>query len=412
MRVLVLSSVFPNPRRPTLGVFVRERTRRIARRCELRVVAPVPWFPFNELVRGTAWSGIPRDEEQGGLRVHHPRFFCVPRYLKWLDAGLYAASLLPFLIRLRRRFPFGLIDAHFAYPDGAAAVLLGRIFRVPVGVTLRGSIVRLATYALHRPQLRWTLGHADRVLAVSQSLASVAAGFGIDGGNIRVVPNGVDADLFHPADRARARAACGLPAHRTVLLAVGGVYDGKGHHLMVDALAALVRRRPDLLYVVVGGEQPGDPYRRNLERQIDASGLRQHVHFAGPRPHHELPRWYAAADLFCLATRSEGWANALLEAIATGLPVVTTNVGGNREIVRDGQDGLLVPFGDAAALVSSIDLALDRDWDRDAMVAYAARHTWDRAAAAVLEEFRHLVHGSTPRATAAAMVGRLPRGGQ
>jgi glycosyltransferase involved in cell wall biosynthesis len=120
------------------------------------------------------------------------------------------------------------------------------------------------------------------------------------------------------------------------------------------------------------------------------------VRFAGPRPHHELPRWYAAADVFCLATRSEGWSNVLLEALATGLPVVTTTVGGNAEIVREGQDGLLVPFGDIRALGAAIDLALSRDWDRDAMVAHAAGHSWDGAAAAVVEEFGCLVRDTTP----------------
>lgn len=391
MRVLVLSSVFPNSRRPTLGVFVRERTRRLAQRCDVRIVAPIPWFPLNDLVRGGHWSGIPRHEDQGGLRVCHPRVFSIPRYLKPLDAMLYASSLVPSLRRLRREFPFQMIDAHFVYPDGVAAVLLGKVFRVPVVITLRGSIVRLANYALHRPQLRWALDRADRVLAVSESLKTVAVSLGIPDRKIRVVPNGVDTDRFRPGDRLAARAACGLPANRTILLGVGGISESKGHHLVVDALAELVRRDPRLLYVMVGGEPPGDGYRRALERAIDARGLREHVRFAGIRPHDELPRWYAAADLFCLATRSEGWANVLLEAIATGLPVVTTHVGGNAEIVREDRDGLLVPFGDHRALVTAIERALGLAWDRSDMVAYASRHGWDRAAATVFEELTHLV---------------------
>ena len=107
MRVLVLSSVFPNPQQPVFGVFIRQRIRRVARRCDVEVVvAPVPWFPLNRLIRGARWSGIPAREAEAGLPpVHHPRVFCIPRYLKYLDGLLYAASLVPFLVRLRRRFP-------------------------------------------------------------------------------------------------------------------------------------------------------------------------------------------------------------------------------------------------------------------------------------------------------------------
>ena len=123
MRVLVLSSVFPNPAQPALGVFVRERMLRVARRCDLEVVAPVPWFPLVNGVARPHVRAIPAVERQGPLTVWHPRFLSVPRYLKALDGAGYAASLLPFLARLRRRFAFDLIDAHFAYPDGVAAAL-------------------------------------------------------------------------------------------------------------------------------------------------------------------------------------------------------------------------------------------------------------------------------------------------
>jgi len=390
VRVLVLSSVFPNPRQPVLGLFVRERVRRMARHCDLEVVAPVPWFPLNGWIRPHV-AGVPRRESQAGLTVHHPWAFSVPRYLKALDGVFYAASLAPFLARLRRRFAFDVIDAHFAYPEGMAAVVLGRLFRVPVMITLRGTIVRLATYATHRPQLRWTLARADALVAVSRALRDVAVALGQAPDRVRVIPNGVDTTRFRPMKRAAARAATGLPAARTVLLAVGALYEGKGHHLVVDALARLVPRRPDLLYVVVGPERPGERYRAALEARVRRLGLADHVYLAGPRPAEQLPAWYGAADLFCLATRSEGWANCLLEALACGLPVVTTRVGGNPEIVREGVDGLLVPWGDVPALAAAIEEALGRPWDRAALVAHAATHSWDEAAAASLAALRALV---------------------
>ncbi len=396
MRVLVLSSVFPNPKQPTFGVFIRERVRRVARHCELVVVAPVPWFPVNRLIRGSLWSGIPVFEQQEGLPVYHPRFFCVPRYFKWLDGLFYACSLFPFLARLRRTFPFDVIDAHFAYPDGVAAALLGKVLRRPVVITLRGSIARLATYPLHRPQLKCALSSAARVFAVSGSLKRIAVGLGIPAQSIRVIPNGVDISRFFPRDRNEARRTLGLPLDRTILASVGGINEGKGHHRIVGLLPGLLRHYPDLLYVIVGGERPGDSSRGLIERVIRCHGLDERVRIIGERPHEEIPLWIAAADLFCLATRSEGWANVLLEALACGRPVVTTRVGGNPEVITSQAFGILVPPNDDQALEQAILKALERTWDVEGMVAYARAHSWDTVARHVLEDFGRLVPGRSP----------------
>jgi teichuronic acid biosynthesis glycosyltransferase TuaC len=276
-----------------------------------------------------------------------------------------------------------------------------------VVITLRGSIVRLSGYPLHRPQLRFALRRAARIIAVSRSLKDVAIGLGIPAAKIRVIPNGVDTARFRPLDRDRARSVCGLPAGRPILLAVGGVYAGKGHHLVVEALTALKERYPDILYVMVGGEPAGDAYAARLRRDITAAGLSAHVRFAGPRPPDELPWWYAAADVFCLATRSEGWANVLLESIACGLPVVTTRVGGNLEIVREGTDGYLVPYGDVPALAEAVRRAVERGWDRRAMLDHARRHDWEQAGADVLEEFARAAR--TSPALREAQVSPEPR---
>jgi len=413
MRVLVLSTVFPNAKQPAFGVFVRERMRRVARHCDVRVVAPIPWFPLNRLIRGARWSGIAPLEWQDGLPVHHPRVLSVPRYGKWLDGALYAASLWPVLARLRRELPFDLIDAHFAYPDGLAAVLLGRAFGCPVTITLRGSIVRLATYPAHRPQLRFALRRAARVFAVSDSLKRVAVGLGIPPGHIRVLPNGVDAERFAPRDRRECRAALGLPQEATILLSVGGLNEGKGHHRIVAALPELVRRHPGLLYVVVGGEHPGDSARARIERDVAEHGLEGRVRLVGERPHDEVPKWLAAADLFCLATRSEGWANVLLEALACGIPVVTTRVGGNAEIVTHEGLGLLVDPGSDEALRAGILAALARQWNPAVLTAHARAHSWDTTALEVVAELRAVVEGGPVPAhlAPAAGGGRVGRRG-
>jgi glycosyltransferase involved in cell wall biosynthesis len=174
-------------------------------------------------------------------------------------------------------------------------------------------------------------------------------------------------------------------------------------------MPALLRHRPDLLYVIVGGEQRGSSYRPVLMRLVRELGLEQRVLVAGERAHDEIPRWLAASDLFCLATRSEGWANVLLEALACGRPVVTTRVGGNAEIVTHPGLGILVPPGDDNAFREAVVEALARSWDPAALVAHARRHSWETAAEQVLEEFRRLTPGSEGSGTGVA-VSRAGRG--
>jgi teichuronic acid biosynthesis glycosyltransferase TuaC len=385
MRVLVLSSTFPNAQQPTRGVFVQHRIRRLAKRCEIVVVAPLPWFPMNRWLRGER-DAVPRVEDQAGLRVYHPRFFSLPRYGKCLDGVLYFLCLLPFIARLRRSFPFEVIDAHFAFPDGLAATLLGRAFGCPVVITLRGSIVRLSGYRLHRPQLRWALRRADRVTAVSQSLRDVAVGLGLPAGRVRVIPNGVDPLLFSPMSQAEARRQCGLPENATILLTVAGLYEGKGQHTIIEALPSLVARVSDARYVMVGSPRPGETYQRRLEGMVRKLGLEGKVLFAGPRPQSELRSWFSAADVSVLATQSEGWPNVLLESLACGTPVVATAVGGAPEIVRDGHDGFLVPRGDRAGFHDALLRALEQPWDRAAIVRRARQFDWTESVEQALDE--------------------------
>jgi glycosyltransferase involved in cell wall biosynthesis len=390
----VLSSTYPSRTNPTLGVFVHERVRHVAQHVETVVVAPVPWFPANALVRGRAVADTPTAEVRDGLSVYHPRFLCPPLVGKTLDAALYVLSVGPFLQWLRRRFPFDVLDAHFTFPDGVAAVWLGRLFRCPVLITVRGPHdVHHASFALRRRQIRSALQRCRSIIAVSESLKGFVGSLGLEPDRVRVVPNGVDTKRFFRSDRNEARRRLGLALDRTVLLAVGTLSERKGHHRIIEILPDLVAARPNVIYVAIGAETHPPGYRDQLETLADRLGVRDHVLVLGPRAPEAIQVWMAAADVFCLATRNEGWCNAITEALVCGLPVVTTDVGGNREIVQHGHDGLLVPFWDRARFRDAVLAALDAPWDRAAISARAARRGWDQVAQEVLEALCHsLVH--------------------
>lgn len=407
-KIVVFTTVFPHPGQPNAGLFVRERMFRVGQVLPLTVVAPVPWFPLQGLIR--RWRphfrpDAPPVENQDGFEVLHPRFFSVPGVFKSLDGFFLALSCFPAMLRIKRSFGFDLIDAHFAYPDGYAATLLGKWLGVPVTITLRGTEIRLSRSLLHRHLIRKALTRAVRVFAVADSLKRHAVSLGTDTGKVRVVGNGVDMDKFLHLPQSSARRCLGLPPEVPVLVSVGGLVERKGFHRVIDCLPELRRAFPDLRYLIVGGTSAEGDWEQRLRRQAEALGLGESVTFLGAQPPEALSTILSSADVFVLATRMEGWANVFLEAMACGLPVVTTRVGGNEEVVCRPELGTLVPFGDGPALGRAIADALGKNWDREEIIAYARANSWDDRVAAMVEEFR-LIAGKERRRETLSVDGK------
>lgn len=395
-RVVVLTTLFPHAGQPTTGLFIRERMFRVARLLPLTVVAPVPWFPFQALLR--RWKPhfrppAPTVDMQEGIEVQRPRFLSVPGAFKWLDGWFMAVSCLPTLLRLKRGFGCNVVDAHFAYPEGYAATLLGRWLHIPVSITMRGTEVPIARDPRRRRRMIKALQRATRIFAVSDSLKRHAVILGVAGDKILVVGNGVDTAKFHRLDRRAVRQRLGVPLDATVLVSVGALVERKGFHRVLECLPALRRRFPGLRYLVVGGAGPEGDWSARLRKSVSDLGLEDCVVFLGALAPEELNVPLSAADLFVLATRNEGWANVFLEAMACGLPVVTTDVGGNAEVVANANLGMLVPFGDPDRLAQAIADALVRDWDRDAIVAYAESNSWERCVRTLAGEFAAIAVG-------------------
>ncbi len=389
-RVVVLTTLFPHAGQPTTGLFIRERMFRVARLLPLTVVAPVPWFPFQSLLR--RWKPhfrppAPPMETHEGIEVRRPRFLSVPGAFKWLDGWFMAVACLPTLLRLKRGFGCNVVDPHFAYPEGYAATLLGQWLHIPVSITMRGTEVPLARDPRRRRRMIKALQRATRIFSVSESLKRHAMSLGVAGDKILVVGNGVDTAKFHRLDRRAARQKLGLTLDAPVLVSVGALVERKGFHRVVECLPALRQRFPGLRYLVVGGAGPEGDWSARLSRLVTDLGLEDCVVFLGTLAPEELKVPLSAADVFVLATRNEGWANVFLEAMACGLPVVTTDVGGNAEVVASENLGTLMPFGDPDRLAQTLADALVREWDRDAIVAYAESNSWERRVKTLAEEF-------------------------
>ena len=234
--------------------------------------------------------------------------------------------------------------------------------------------------------MRWAGGVASASVGVCQALVDVLQGWGLPPERLNVIRNGVDTQRFCPQPQADARAALGIN-WAPLLLSVGHLVHVKGHDIALQALAQLATRHPGVHLVFVGD----GPLRADLQAQAQSLGIGARVTFAGAIPNEALPAWYSAADALVLASRSEGWANVLLEAMACGTPVVATAVGGTREVVAKPAVGRVVPPQDAAALAEGMASLLRSPPDRQAVRAYAEGFGWDETTAAQLRLFRDVV---------------------
>jgi len=391
-KLLVFSSLFPSQKRPNAGVFIRERMFRVNQEIPIIVVSPVPWFPCQGLVRYWRPHFRPqpsRYEEQQGIQVYFPRFFSIPGLFKSYDGFFMALGSLPTLFKLRKQF--NIIDAHFAYPDGYAATWLGRWLNVPVTITLRGTEVPLSKLSGRKEKLLKALQYASRIFSVSDSLKQLVVSLGADNDKIRVIGNGIDVIKFYPLDKSDARAELNIANDAKVLISVGALVDRKGFHRVIELLPALVKQYPNLIYLIVGGDSPeGNIYSR-LQQQVKSLSLEDHVRFLGAYPSDQLKLPLSSADVFVLATANEGWANVFLEAMACGLPVITTDVGGNKEVVNSPELGTVVAFGEPEALLSALLQALEKDWQSSVIINYAQQNSWDTRVSVLTDEFRRLI---------------------
>jgi len=373
---------------------------RVAQHLPLVVVAPVPWFPLQRWLRCLRPGfrpDVPYYEAQQGIEVYHPRFLSIPGLLKFTDSFFEALGSLPTLLRLRRKFRFELIDSHFGYPDGVAAWLLAKWLGQPFTITLRGTQPFTATlrgaYILRPWICQWltkrALRTANRVFSVSESLRQMAIHtIGIDPEQIQVIANGVDYGKFHREDRIECRYLLGIPQDALVMISVGGLFERKGYHHVIALMPKLLDRFPNLHYVIAGGPGPEGNWEERLKILAKNIGLNDRVHFLGPVSPERLRFVYSSGDLFVLATQMEGWANVFLEACACGLPVVTTDVGGNREVVGKPELGIIVPYGDWGTLREAIMTALGRSsWDREAIIAHGRENSWETRIPALVQEF-------------------------
>jgi glycosyltransferase involved in cell wall biosynthesis len=386
LEILTFTTLYPSQIRPQHGIFVETRLRKLAESGAVgaRVVAPCPWFPFASPRFGhySLFARQSREEVRYGLHVDYPRYPQLPKIGMSAAPLALFASILPVLRRqLRGGRDFDLIDAHYFYPDGVAAVLLGRALGRPVVVTGRGSDLNvIAEYAIPRGWIRWSARHADGLVVVSRGLKQRLANLGIAEERVHVLRNGVDPALFRPADRDAARRALGLT--RPTLLAVGNLVRLKSHRMMVEALVGL----PAVDLVIVGE----GPERAAIEALARERRVADRVRLLGHVPQDRLPDIYSAADLLLLVSTHEGWPNVLLESMACGTPVIASDIDAIADIVAAPEAGRILKEPNPERLATAAREFLGALPARAATRAYAEGFDWQSTTEGQITLFREI----------------------
>ncbi len=387
---LVLSTLYPNPVNPRFGTFVARSLEAVARRGDWRVTVVNPiGLPPLALGRYRPLAELPTTAEEGGITVHRPRFTLIPRIGARRNAGAIARAVLPLARRLHAEAPVDVIDAQFFFPDGPAAATIAQALGRPLSIKARGSDITLwGAQDFARRQMVEAARAASGLLAVSRDLAERMAAMGMPEDRIALHYTGLDRDRFRPFDHPQLRRQLSeelgftLPDRAPVLACVGALIERKGQAIAIRALRHLP---PETRLVLVGkGEDEA-----HLRALAASEGAADRVLFAGSIDHDLMPLILSAADVMVLPTANEGLANAWVEALACGTPVVTCDVGGARELIAGDVAGRLVERN-AEAVAAGVSAVLAAPPPRAAVAALTEAFSWDANAAALAAHWERL----------------------
>lgn len=389
VHVVALATLFPDASRPNFGIFVERSLVALARQpgISLTVVAPigVPPWPMSRHPAYSATADVPMTEKWHNLPVHRPRFTLIPRIAR-RNATAVARAAHPVIARLKQRGEADVLSAQFFWPDGPAAAQIADDLGLPFSVKARGSDINLwGRHPKTADLVRDAAAQADGLLAVSQAMKDDMGLVGLATDKVEVHHTGLDADRFRPLDRGLARSHWGIAPGQRIVLSVGGLIARKGQDLVMQALTHL----PDDVIYLLAGDGPDRAAYARLAQQI---GVASRVRFLGPVANDELPVLYAAADVMALPSASEGLANAWVEALACGVPLVLGDIAPAHELLTGlPADAGRITMRTGEAIAMAISATLASLPDRDQLAARVrGRFDWESHGAQLARHLRRL----------------------
>jgi glycosyltransferase involved in cell wall biosynthesis len=425
IRLLVVSHNYPRRSATGAGLFIHRLNRELsALDFEIDVLQRAEWappWPLSEMSREWRESRLYRGDlfdELDGIPIHHPETVH-PRPSRFFSPDIWARQVRSLVRFVRRRPRLARADAvmgHFMVPDGYHAARLAKSLGVPSCAMAWGDDVHAwpASNTGWRDKLRTVLRDCDRLVACSHRLAADGAAWGHHPTAWETVYAGTDLESFHPAspeERREARrlvAFAAVPPEAPVLLMIGQPVEAKGYLELLRAWETLCADIPEWHLVMIGANWGNV----DVAEQIAARALTGRAHWLGPQAAALIPLLLRGSDALVLPSHNEGLSLSVMEAMATALPVVTTDVGGHREILRHGENGWLIPARNAHALEEALREMLTRP-DLRANRGIAARRSIESVgspeenAARLAVILREMVAAGGARQVTAAASGAL-----
>jgi len=264
---------------------------------------------------------------------------------------------------------FDVIDGHYFYPDGVAIAAVAKKINVPFTCTARGTDINLIPQLPKaRKMIQGVFKQAAHMMTVCQALKDEMLQIGADETKVTTLRNGVDLELFKPSSESEQQAMkTQFGINGKLVISVGWLIERKGHYMVIDAIKSL----SDVTLAIAGN----GPDLEKLKKQVASLGLDNKVLFLGAISQPELNKWFNAADVTVLASSREGWANVLLESMASGTPVVATKVWGTPEVVTSENAGVLVERS-SEEIAKGISSIIEKPPKRSDTRRYAENFDW------------------------------------
>ena len=377
--LLIITDRYPHNKDPVTSSFVYSQIDALKKYFDtIHVISLNPFIPklfsrFSFMHPRWRKDAFANDYSYDNIEVRFARYFMLPFDFVKERKGKFAYNVAKRIIE-REKMDFDLIHAHFTWPSGYVGAKLKEICDKPLIITGHGHDVYDLPFkdAKWNKKIRNTLNAADRIITVSKSNYDKLMQLDISDEKVSVIPNGYDSDLFKNIPINKAKERLNLPKDKKIILSVGNLEPIKGHKYLIEAIESVIRRRKDVLCLIVGNGE----LKNELEKQIKLLELNEYVKLVGTKPHDKIPFWMNACDVFVLPSLRESFGIVQIEAMACGKPVVATYNGGSEEIVTSEDCGFLVEPANPKELAEKILIALDKEWDNEKIRKHAEMFRW------------------------------------
>lgn len=369
MNLLYISNLFPDKKSFNWGIYNARFVRHISKLCNVRVISPRPGFLFNK-------KFFPCREDETVKPVYRVVPY-VPVYGSRFNHILMRLFLKSAIKKIFNEFKFDIVIASWIFPDACAVSRIAERLNIPMVATALGTdIHQYINNPVRKKIILTELNNVAAIVTVSQSLAKLLIESGFEKKMVHPIYYGVEQDIFKPGDRAEARARLDLPQNATLVLFVGNFLPIKDPLLALDSFSKYVDNyKPQNPLMVFIGD---GVLKSKLKSRAQYLGIEEKVIFAGRKRPEEITVYMQAADVLCLTSHNEGVPNVVLEALSTGLPVVTTAVGGIPEIIQNETLGKLVSERSPEKIADSIYNTIKNPPDKTLLVNYASKYDWNQ----------------------------------